>query len=216
MPRPLRIPYAGYVHHITCRGNDRQKIFLDRDDFLQYCQLFEQFRRDLTLKNRLKVYNFCLMENHLHLLVEPTQDGALSKVMEEVSKAYAKYFNQKYGRVGHVFQGRYKSFLVQAERYYFACSRYIDLNPVKAGLTKEPQDYPWSGFRALAHGEKPPIEINFHELYDSLGRNTEERQIAYRAFTFNYQMEEIDLLNKRVCILGDSEFKEKIANLRIV
>ncbi len=215
MPRPLRIPHAGYIHHVTCRGNDRQNIFLSDADFLQYCQLFEQFRKDLNSKNRLKVYNFCLMENHLHLLVEPTKDGALSKVMEEVSKAYAKYFNQKYDRMGHVFQGRYKSFLVQAERYFFACSRYIDLNPVKAGIAKDPKEYKWSGFNTLANGKDSPITIDFHEVYEGLGRNAAERQIAYRAFTFSYQMEELDLFNKRVCVLGDNEFKEKVASIKV-
>jgi len=152
------------------------------------------------------------MDNHIHLLVEPKADGSLSKVMEDTSKAYAKYFNKKYGRVGHVFQGRFKSFLVQQERYFFACSRYIDLNPVKAGLVSEPKDYSWSGYSDLITGKSGNIKLDESEVYLSLGKSGFERQIAYRTLVMSYQGEELDLLNKRAGVLGDKEFKQRFKN----
>ena len=93
------------------------------------------------------------------MLVEPTQEGSLSKFMEYVSKGYAKYFNKKYNRSGHLFQGRFKSFIIQTERYYFACSRCIDLSPVKEHVVSDPKKYSYSGYSSLAAGIEPPTKI---------------------------------------------------------
>ena len=200
MPRPYRIQEAGFVHHIISRGNDRQEIFLSKDDYKTYLLFLEDARKEYPLN----VYNYILMPNHLHLLVEPRREGSLSKVMEIVSKAYAKYFNKKYERVGHVFQGRFKSFLIHDDRYFFACSRYIDLNPVKANMVKDPKDYGWSGYSTLAHGKKSLIHLDGHDLYQGLGASLTERQISYRALVNNHQGEELDLLNRRQGALGVS------------
>lgn len=209
MPRPLRIQDAGYVHHVICRGNDRQIIFKSDSDFLAYIDLVEKSRKLYPIH----IYNYCLMDNHLHLLVEPKEEKSLSKFMEDVSKAYAKYFNEKYDHVGHVFQGRFKSFLVQEERYFFVCSRYIDLNPVNALMVTNPIDYKWSGYRLLAAGEESALRLDQHELYINLESNTQERQIAYKALVHNYQGEELNLLEKRAGVLGDTIFKDKLKNL---
>jgi putative transposase len=206
MPRAPRYQDAGYVHHVICRGNDRQILFKSPKDFRVYLDLLKEARRLYPLH----VYNYVLMDNHIHLLVEPLQEGSLSKVMEHVSKHYAKYFNATYGHVGHVFQGRFKSFLIEETRYYFACSRYIDINPLKAGMVRMPQDYRWSGFAKLAHGKEGEFKLDLHELYQELGRTEQERQIGYRAIVLNYQGEELDLLNQRQGILGESDFKSKI------
>ncbi len=206
MPRPVRIQQAGYVQHITCKGNDGQVLFKDKTDRQEYLRFLDYARNFYPLK----VYNFCLMDNHIHLLVEPKEDGSLSRVMESVTKEYAKYFNKKYGRSGHVFQGRYKNFLVQTERYFFACSRYIDLNPVKANLVTNPKEYMWSGHSELISGAKGVFKVDQHVLYESLGSNDFERQIAYRTLVLSYQGEDLDLLNKRAGILGDSSFKKKV------
>ncbi len=210
MPRPLRLQDAGYVHHVVCRGNDRQPIFSTPQDYLQYLDFLNEAR---TLYP-CKIYNYVLMTNHIHLLIEPKAGGALSKFMEHVSKGYAKYFNKKYGREGHVFQGRFKSFIVQEERYFFTCSRYIDLNPANAHMVASAQDYAWSGYGMLAHGQKGPLVLDFHLLYLQLGRSDSERQIAYRALVHNLQSDPLDLLNRRVCILGDRAFKKEIKNKR--
>ncbi len=206
MPRPVRIQQAGYVQHITCKGNDGQVLFKDKTDRQEYLRFLDYARNFYPLK----VYNFCLMDNHIHLLVEPKEDGSLSRVMESVTKEYAKYFNKKYGRSGHVFQGRYKNFLVQTERYFFACSRYIDLNPVKANLVTDPKEYVWSGYGLLACGEKSVFEVDKHSLYEVLGKDDFERQVAYRTLVLSYQGEDLDLLNKSARILGDAQFKKQI------
>lgn len=205
MPRAPRLQDAGYVHHVISRGNDRQPLFKSSKDYQRYLFHLDESRK----KYPIKIYNYVLMENHIHLLVEPKADGSLSKVMEDTSKAYAKYFNKKYGRVGHVFQGRFKSFLVQQERYFFACSRYIDLNPVKAGVVSEPKDYIWSGYSDLATGKRGHIDLDQSEVFLSLGKSDFEREIAYRTLVMSYQGQELDLLNKRAGVLGDKEFKKR-------
>src|SRR3989338_7589814 len=206
MPRSLRIQEAGYVHHVIARGNNGQTLFNFQQDYRVYVDLFEKARQLYPVK----VYNFALMHNHVHFLVEPVDDGNLSKLMETVTKAYAKYFNKSYNHSGHVFQGRFKSFLVQEEKYFFTCSRYIDLNPVKARAATNPKIYSWSGYKYLAHGEEACIKVEDHELYTNMGSNPAERQIAYRAFVQMYQGEEIDLLERKAGVLGDKEFKKQI------
>jgi len=206
MPRPLRLQDAGYIHHVISRGNDGQTLFKSTEDFQEYISLLERTRRNYPLK----IYNYCLMDNHVHLLVEPQKEGSLSKVMQIVSKEYAKYFNKKYNRRGHVFEGRFKSFIVQQERYFFTCSRYIDLNPVKAGLTTDPTQHKWTGYAQLAGGGKSILKLDTHELYSNLGTQAREREIAYRALVLNYQGEEVDLMEHRGSIIGDKEFKKRI------
>ena len=207
MPRRHRLQEAGLLHHVVCRGNDRQPIFSSVLDFQKYLDLLAQAAQLYPVK----IYNYVLMNNHIHLLIEPVAEGNLSKFMEYVSKNYAKYFNKQYQRVGHVFQGRFKSFLVQSERYFFTCSRYIDLNPVTAEMVSQARDYQWSGYNTLAHGVGGMLKIDFHPVYDALGSSVGERQIAYRALVNNIQGDELDLLNKRSYVLGDGEFKKRFA-----
>jgi len=206
MPRSLRIQDAGYLHHVICVGNNHQNIFKSHSDFQQYISFLEKARK----KFPVNIYNYVFMDNQLHMLVEAKEEGSLSKFMEEGSKSYARYFNRRYDHSGHVFSGRYKSFLVQKERYFFICCRYIDLNPVKANVVSDPKQYAWSGYSALACGKDSPLKLDFHNLYKELGANSVERQIAYRALVMNYQGEEIDLLNRRAGVLGSPEFKSKI------
>ncbi|MCD4780563.1 MAG: transposase [Candidatus Omnitrophica bacterium] len=206
MPRPLRLQDAGYIHHVICRGNDRKTIFKSQNDFKTYLGLINEARRLYPIY----LYNYVLMDKHTHLLLEPKQDGSLSKFMEYISKGYAKYFNKKYDHVGHVFQGRFKSFIVQKEKYFFACTRYIDMNPVRARLVNDPSEYNWSCYNVLSKGKRAEIQIDRHDIYKELGRNNTERQIAYRALIISSQGDELDLLNKRAGILGDADFKSRI------
>ena len=206
MPRALRIQDAGYVHHVVCKGNDSQKLFNSHEDYETYLTLLNEARSKFSLK----VYNFVLMDNHIHLLVEPEEDGGLSKSMEYVSKGYAKYFNKKYERTGHVFGGRFKSFIVQEEKYFFACSRFIDVNPIKWQVVANPEQYDWSGFSYLGYGREGVFKLDRHDIYKNLGENPQERQLVYKAMVNNYQGEELDLLNRRAGILGDREFKRKV------
>jgi len=142
MARQLRIEYPDAYYHVTARGNERKEIFKsekDREKFLSYLE---------SAVNRYGavIHVWCLMNNHYHLLVE-TPSGNLSQIMQHINGAYTNYFNTKRKRSGHLFQGRYKGILVEADEYAMELSRYIHLNPVRIGIVNEPGDYRWSSFQ---------------------------------------------------------------------
>ena len=206
MPRAQRLNQAGVMHHVISRGNANQVLFRDEDDYFKYLSLLGEGIR----QHPLFLYNYVLLPSYLHLLVETKQDGALSKTMEMVTREYAKYFNIKYNSMGHVFLGRFKSFVVQAGEYYFGCSKYIDLNPVREGLVKEPKDYRWSGYRQLALGERGEIILDEHELYRALGAGLKERQLVYRTLVQQNFGAKLHLDDRKSGILGSREFKRMV------
>jgi REP element-mobilizing transposase RayT len=143
MGRPLRIEFEGACYHVTSRGNEQKDIFKskrDREKFLGYLES-AVFRYGAIL------HAWCLMTNHYHLLLE-TPLGNLSQIMRHINGAYTNYFNAKRKRAGHLFQGRYKAILIEADAYLVELSRYIHLNPVRAGIVAKPEDYPWSSYGA--------------------------------------------------------------------
>jgi len=150
MARPLRIEYPGAVYHVTSRGNEKKPVYRDdrdRDNFL------------ITLDRVNKRYNwlchaYCLMDNHFHLLIE-TPDGNLSLGMRQLTGVYAQMFNKRHGRIGHLFQGRYKAILIQKDSHLLEVCRYVVLNPVRAGLVKEPGEWRWSSYGATVGRQKP-------------------------------------------------------------
>ncbi|MBN1663702.1 MAG: transposase [Deltaproteobacteria bacterium] len=142
MARPLRIVYPGAFYHVTSRGNEQKKIFLtdgDRKQFLSYL-------KSATERYRASIHCYCLMQNHYHLLLE-TAEGNLPEIMHHINGAYTTYFNIKHQRAGHLFQGRYKAVLVDADEYAQELSRYIHLNPVRAGAAARPEAYAWSSYQ---------------------------------------------------------------------
>ncbi len=205
MPRPQRVQQAGYVQHIVCRANDQLVLFPSNEDCAQYIALLNEARSVFPLY----IYNYVLLDHHIHLLVEPKEDGNLARAMEMVQKNYAKYFNKKYNRTGHVFQGRYKSFVIQEDKYFMACSRAIDFDPVAARKVDAPEDYKWSGYHVLALGQSNGINLDEHTIYRELGSTSKERQMVYKALVNNLQTEDLNLLERRAGILGDREFKRR-------
>ena len=142
MARPLRIEFNGAFYHVISRGNDKKNIFeteADRRKFLKYLKVIIQ-------RYRVKIHGYCLMDNHYHIILE-TPEGNLCKAMHNLNSSYTAYFNAKHQRSGHLFQGRYKAILVQADEYAHQVSAYIHLNPARAGLVKRPADYPWSSYK---------------------------------------------------------------------
>lgn len=206
MPRASRLTQAGVLHHVISKGNANQDIFRDLDDYRKYLSLLKEA---VTL-HPLYVYNYVLLKNTIHLIVEPKQDNALSKAMESVTREYAKYFNQKYNSTGHVFAGRFKSFAVQPDQYFLACSRYIDLCPVNCDLVKEARDYTFSGYGELAFGQTGDYEVDQHEIYKGLGSSDNERQLVYRSLIHQYFGTELDLENRKSGVLGSKEFKSLV------
>jgi REP element-mobilizing transposase RayT len=143
MARPLRIQFPGAFYHITSRGNERRPVFSsqrDREKFLSYLESASE-------RYKAVIHVYCLMDNHYHLLLE-TPAGNLSQIMHHVNGAYTTYFNTKRLRSGHLFQGRYKAILIDADEYAKELSRYIHLNPVRAGMVGKPEEYEWSSYRA--------------------------------------------------------------------
>jgi REP element-mobilizing transposase RayT len=159
MARPLRIEYPGAFYHVTSRGNERKTIFInqrDREKFLSYLE-------SATERYEARIHVYCLMDNHYHLLLE-TPAGNLSQIMHHVNGAYTTYVNTKRNRVGHLFQGRYKAILIDADEYAKELSRYIHLNPVRAGITMTPAEYRWSSCKYYTAKKRAPEWLKRHFL----------------------------------------------------
>ena len=140
MARLPRLTLPGYPHHVIQRGNNRQAIFATAADYRALLDLLE----DNAKKFDVAVHAYVLMSNHFHLLATPQTHDGLPKMMQAVGRSYVRYFNDAQKRTGTLWEGRYKSTVIQTDRYLLACMAYIDLNPVRAGLVAQPQDYPWS------------------------------------------------------------------------
>lgn len=177
MTRPLRIQYPGAVYHVTSRGNARQEIFLDDEDRLRF---FETLHQVVDRFNWL-CHAYCLMSNHYHLLIE-TVDPTLSRGMRQLNGVYTQAFNRHHNRVGHVFQGRFKAIHVEKEAYLIELSRYVVLNPVRAGMVRAAKDWPWSSYRATAGLVESPRLLTTNWLLDQLGSDRARAQKAYRQF----------------------------------
>lgn len=179
MPRPLRITIANLPFHILDRGNNRQTVFRAKEDFTYFLKLLKRYKKEF----KFKLYHFCLMPNHIHLVIKPTIEASLPKIMMRLTLAYSSYFNKKYEGVGHVWQGRYKSSLIDKEHYFICCGLYVELNPVRAGLVTQPQDWQWSSYNFYAFGKIDSLTkdlIDTDPYYLELGNTPEERQRNYR------------------------------------
>jgi len=205
MPTPPRIAYAGAYYHLVSRGNNKLEIFLDDTDRLEYLGTLSR----LAKKFRLKIYAYVLMSNHVHLLLE-TLEANISVAMHEINLAYSRYFNSKHGHTGHLFETRFKSRLLQKERYFLAVLRYIHLNPVKAGMVARPEDYRWSSHTGYLLGGdsfiNPPDEV-----LSSFSERPEMAKFAYAEFIMApISPKEWSKLDKfRNGVLGDEAFMLK-------
>lgn len=173
MPRRRRHYVAGLPYHVVQRGNNRQACFMAPADYRFYLELW----REVSGRYGVAVHAYCLMTNHVHFLATPAEAGALSSTTKVVGSRYAQYVNRKYCRTGTLWEGRHRASLVQSGRYLLACYRYIELNPVRAGMVARPQDYPWSSHCANARGDTDWLQP--HRDYLDLGRDQGERLHAY-------------------------------------
>lgn len=177
MARPLRLEYAGALYHVTARGNARQDIFLDDDDRQRFLGVLDR----VVSRFHLLVHAYCLMDNHFHLVVE-TPEANLSKAMRQLNGVYTQVFNRRHRRVGHVLQGRFKAIVVEREGYLLELCRYVVLNPVRAGLIRQPNTYHWSSYRATAGLASAPACLTVDWLLSQFGRQRSAAQTKYRAF----------------------------------
>ena len=176
MARLPRLTLAGYPHHIILRGNNRQAIFMDMADFHRMLALLQTH----AIEQGVQVHAYVLMSNHLHLLLTPLQNDSLPKMMQAVGRTYVLYFNKRHGRSGTLWEGRYRSALIQTERYFLACMAYIDLNPVRAGMVTQAADYPWSSHGHYI-GRQNEAWLTPHPMYWEMGNTPFAREAAYAA-----------------------------------
>jgi putative transposase len=177
MSRPLRIEFSGALYHVTSRGDGREPIFLDDEDRGLLLCVFSDVIRNFNWV----VHAYCLMDNHYHLLVE-TPDGNLSKGMRQLNGIYTQRFNRRHGRVGHVYQGRYKAIIVQKESYLMELARYIVLNPVRARMVCLAEEWPWSSYRATATLCAAPRWLTIDWLLGAFSERRDEAAKRYCAF----------------------------------
>lgn len=177
MARPLRVQYEGALYHIIAGGNAKQMIFLDDRDRLK----FLSWLADAVEIHNLVCHGYCLMDNHFHLLVE-TPDANLSNAMRDLNGNYAQSFNVRHGRVGHLFQGRYKAFVIEKDSYLLEVARYVVLNPVRAAMVKHPQDWRWSSYRATVGLRKAPDWLHIDWLLGNFSKGRIAAQKEYRKF----------------------------------
>jgi putative transposase len=150
MPRGVRIILNNLCYHIINRGNQKQAIFLEDADFAKYLQLLRHFKK----KYAFRVFGYCLMPNHIHLILEPKKPDELARFMQCLTQTYTVWFNNKYKKAGHLWQGRFKSMAIQKDNYFLECVYYVEVNPVRAGLVSSPTDYIWSSYRDRVLGNK--------------------------------------------------------------
>jgi putative transposase len=175
MARLPRLIVPNQPHHVIQHGNDRQQIFRDADDHA----IFLKWLREASRQFKVAIHAYALMPDHLHLLATPSDESGLGRMMQWIGRHYVPYFNQKYSRSGTLWQGRYKATVIESERYFMACSAYIELNPVRTGLAYAPQDYPWTSYAHHVGIHLNPV-ITDHALYWALGNTPFSREAAYR------------------------------------
>lgn len=203
MPRSPRIIPEEGLFHILTRGNNRQAVFHERSDFEAYLALLARLQRI----HPFKLYHYCLMTNHVHLLLETTPGHPLSRTMKKLNLTYALYYKKKYSHIGHFWQDRFKSLLIEKDLYLMACAAYIELNPVKAGIVRDPADHPYSSFSFYAAGTASSL-LTPNPLYETFGDTEDIRRANYREFVLgrleDYELFEKQALGKRA--LGSENF----------
>ena len=174
MARLPRLTVPGYPHHIIQRGNNRQAIFSANADYETLLAMLDEHSR----QSAVAVHSYVLMSNHFHLLATPETAQAIPQMMQAVGRRYVRYFNQRQARTGTLWEGRYRSTLIQTDRYLLACMAYIDLNPVRGGLVAEPGDYRWSSYAHYVGRHNDKL-VSPHPLYWELGNTPFSREAAY-------------------------------------
>ncbi len=208
MPRRARNYIAGYPYHIVQRGNNREACFLEPENYQYYLELW----RRLSEKYGVEVHAYCLMTNHVHFLVTPKEEDSISNTFKVVGSRYAQYINHRYDHTGTMWEGRHKSSMIQSERYLLSCYRYIELNPVRAGMVERPEEYRWSSYGCNAWGDDSWLIP--HVEYQQLDDTDDVRCVAYRGlFEIELSAADLSMIRKasHYCQpVGDDRFREKI------
>lgn len=208
MARPIRIEFCGALYHVTSRGDRREAIYEDDADRSRFLEVLAQVVSDANWV----CHAYCLMGNHYHLVIE-TPDKNLSKGMRQLNGVYTQTSNRRHGRVGHLFQGRYKAILVDADSYLRELTRYVVLNPVRAGMVAEPAEWRWSSYRATVGADVPPPWLVIDGLLAQFGTRRAQAVQRYAAFVADGIGGESIWRNlNRQVFLGDDAFVERMQN----
>lgn len=212
MTRKPRFNIPGIPQHVIQRGNNREPCFYAEQDYYRYLHDLEE----AAVKNNCAVHAYVLMTNHVHLLVTPFNEHGVSHMMQDLGRKYVRYINHEYKRTGTLWEGRFKSNLVDSDYYLLTCMKYIELNPVRASMVKHPGDYQWSSYACNAMG-KPNTIINAHVIYQQLDNTPESRQFNYRELFNNHlDKQEIHSIRESLnheLVLGRDDFIEKIKQM---
>lgn len=204
--RPLRLEFAGALYHVTSRGDRREAIYEDDADRHLFLSLLDQ----VCEADNWFCHAYCLMDNHNHILIE-TPDANLSKGMRQLNGMYTQKFNHKHGRVGHVFQGRYKAILVEKQAYLLELARYIVLNPVRAGMVRTANDWPWSSYRATVGQSASLACLTTDWLLAAFGARKGEAIKCYRRFIREGEGQSSPwLMLRNQVYLGSEAFVKKV------
>jgi len=209
MARRPRLTLVGVPQHVIQRGNNRQATLFADEDY----RLFLAYLGKATRQHDCSVHACVLMTNRVHLLLTPNRPDAVSRTLQEVGRRYVQYVSFQYRRSGTLWEGRFKASLVDAQQYFLACCRYIELNPVRSGIAKAPEDYAWSSYRHYALGQESRL-LSAYAEYQAPGTTETERQSAYRAL-FGSRVDETGFDEIRDSVnggwpLGSERFKDEI------
>jgi putative transposase len=190
MPTQGRIVYDGAVCHIIQRGNNRQKLFREEEDHEKLLSLIKEYKEKMAFE----LYSYCLMSNHLNILMKIINKNNLPKLMQGIFQSFRFYYKRKYGYTGYLYQGRYKSKLIEKDLYLLECARYIERNPLRAKIVTDLSAYRWSSYNFYAYGQKNDI-ITENPMYAALGNDPMARQEAYREYVLTSRAYE-DIVDK--------------------
>ena len=209
MPRPPRLEPAGVALHVIQRGNNRAACFFSDIDRHFYLKCLSEYaaRRDCA------VHAYALMPNHVHILVTPSEAGGVSLMLQDIGRRYVRIVNNARSRTGTLWEGRFKSNLIDSDTYLLACHRYIELNPVRAGMVSAPGDFPWTSHAYYAHG-KPSGLISEHPVYGSLGTTPADRRRRFLSL-FEKPIEDSEMTKLRTAVnkgwaLGSDAFLDRM------
>ena len=210
MPRRPRLRIAGVPFHVIQRGNNRSPCFFAQADYYRYLGELGQLSRE----HGVAVHAYVLMTNHVHLLLTAQHENGVPQLMKFLGQRYVQYVNRRHERTGTLWEGRFRSCLVDSEGYLLTCHRYIETNPVRAGMVWHPADYPWSSYRANAEGF-PTSLLTPHASIEALGTTPEERRAAYRALfeqdLAEPEIERIRTMTNAGFVLGSAQFEQRMA-----
>lgn len=209
MARLARFVVPGQPQHVIVRGNNRTAIFCADEDYHFYLEKLQA----ACATHGCDLHAYVLMTNHVHLLITPHAEQSLAKTLQMLGRYYVQYFNYHYQRTGTLWEGRYKATLIDSETYLLTCMRYIELNPVRAGMVAHPSEYPWSSYRHNALGQTNAL-VCPHNEFLRLGGTEEVRQAAYRQLFKHHLSEEtlgaIREATNKAWVLGNDRFKQRI------